>query len=204
MKKLQIATITFLLAFTVQAQDIVYGAKAGINFASLNGDVESEASGRTSIHLGGFGEYMLTDQIGLQAELLYSAQGNKLDISSDGFTEESTLKLTYLNIPLLGKYYFTENISVEAGPQIGLLLSAENEFTFTDSDFPEDNESGTVDIKDGLNGLDLAFAIGGTYKLDSGLSFSLRYNIGLSNINSEGSASAQNAVFQISAGYILF
>ncbi|RZJ55928.1 MAG: PorT family protein, partial [Flavobacterium sp.] len=35
--------------------------------------------------------------------------------------------LSYLNVPIMAKYYVIEKLSLEAGPQIGFLLSAKNQ-----------------------------------------------------------------------------
>lgn len=56
----------------------------------------------------------ITDAISFAPELLLSFQGAKDD--------DESLKLNYLNIPLMGKYHITEEIAVEFGPHIGLLL----------------------------------------------------------------------------------
>lgn len=222
MKK--ICTIFALAALTftaTNAQELKIGAKAGINLSSLGGDkvpgVENE--GKIGLHLGGVGVYMFSDKFGAQAELLYSSFGGKETVSfGDDGTYESKAKLNYLSLPLMGKYYVTESLSFEAGPRIAFLLSANEEFedTFTDFEGEVEIESGEQDISKGINGLDLGFNIGASYELESGLFFSLRYTLGLSNIydssavfvdedgdifNDIGTFTQQNNAFQISIGY---
>ena len=56
-------------------------------------------------------EIPIANRFSFQPELLYSGQG-------------SSVNLNYLNIPLMAKYNLTKEFSLEAGPQIGFLLSA--------------------------------------------------------------------------------
>src|SRR5690606_6511134 len=118
-----------MAAFTSNAQEIKFGAKAGLNISNQTGDIENTKS-LIGFHIGGFAEIKFTEKFAFQPELLYSLQGAKYDFSEEDFTEESTLKLNYLNIPLMFKYYATESLFVEAGPQIGLLLSAKEDYKY--------------------------------------------------------------------------
>src|SRR5690606_25716845 len=140
---------------------------------------------RTGLHIGALAEFKLTEQFAIQPELLYSMQGAK----EEDFGEEYDTNLDYLNIPIMAKYYITENLTVEAGPQIGFLMSAES-----------DGE----DIKDGMNSMDFGINGGVGYQLPMGLFFQARYYAGLSNTyDGEGSDDFKmpNNVFQLSVGY---
>ncbi len=167
------------------AQDILIGAKAGLNLATLQPDLPDPAT-RTSIHLGGMAELPINEVFSIQPELLYSSQGVKDDSDDD-----EVVRLNYISLPILAKYYVAEAVSIEAGPQLGFLLSAE----------VEDNGE-TVDIKDNTKSVDFGLAIGAAYKHESGLNFGLRYFMG-SDINdiSEDPEKFKNRVFQISIGY---
>jgi opacity protein-like surface antigen len=201
MKKLFLAAFAVFAFASVNAQEVKFGAKAGVNFASIGGDAEDMDS-RTSFHLGGVAEIVLSDKFSVQPELLYSSQGAKSEYTEDfgefgSFTVEEKLKLDYLSLPIMAKYYVAEGFSLEAGPQIGFLLSANAEVEV-------DGESEDADVKDEFKGIDFGLGFGAGYKLDSGLNFALRYNLGLSNIaeDTEGDFSIQNNVFQISVGYM--
>ena len=163
---------------------IKFGAKAGVNFATLTGDTEDVKS-RTAFHFGVVVEIPVSDKFSVQPELLYSAQGAKDDLSDD------VLKLDYLTIPIMAKLYVAEGFSLELGPQVGFLLSAKEEF---------DGES--EDIKDFVKGTDFGVNFGLGYQLETGLNFGARYNLGLSDLNDfESSDSIKNGVFQITIGY---
>ncbi len=197
MKKLVfVAIATMITATSLNAQSIQFGAKAGVNFSALNGDTGEvlDLKARTSFHLGGVAEIMFSDKFSFQPELLYSAQGTDYEDMDAGI--EGTLKLDYLNVPLLGKYYVTEGFSIQAGPQVGLLLSAKSEFEIA-------GDSQEEDVKDSMSGIDFGLNFGLGYKLPSGLFFDARYNLGLSNVNDEDSdiIDDKNGVIQLSVGF---
>jgi len=93
-------------------------------------------------------------------------------------------------------------LSIETGPQVGYLISVENKYEYTENG---QTESGTDDSLENMNIVDVAVGGGASYKFDSGLFLSARYNAGLSNIyESEDSDdfSNQNSVLQFSVGFM--
>ena len=193
MKKLifLVAFAAFAMSVYAQnAQNISLGAKAGLNFATISGDGTDGIDPIIAFHVGAVAEFPIFENFSLQPELLYSAQG--AEDTAEGMTVKA--KLNYLNIPVIGKYYFTDAFSLEIGPQIGFLLKADVEA-----------EGVSVDAKDLFKSTDFGLNFGVGYKLNNGLNFSARYNLGLSNINDfddEGEDfKNQNSVFQISIGY---
>jgi hypothetical protein len=200
MKKVLFFAVYLLFGLiVVKAQDLNFGVKGGVNFASITGDFTDDLNSRTSLHFGVVAEIGISEKFSFQPELLYSAQGAKYD-DSDGYS--GTTKLDYLNIPLIAKYYVAEGFSLEAGPQIGFLLSAKDEYE-------SPGDSGEDDVKDFVKGIDFGINLGVGYKLEGGLNFGARYNLGLSNLNDYdmsdfeeiGSFDWKNGVFQISVGY---
>ena len=196
MKKLLLLTVICLMSIiSISAQN--FGVKAGLNFASISGDDAEDFDGRTSFHIGAYTEFEISESFSFQPELLYSSQGAKSSFSEDGFDVDMDIKLNYLNIPLMAKYYFSDGFNFEFGPQIGFLLSAEAEVSFA-------GVSETEDIKDDLKGTDFGLNFGLGYKLESGLNFGLRYNLGLSKLDDSDEmeeSDIKNGVFQISLGY---
>lgn len=195
MKNLYIIAVIAVFSFTsVNAQDVKFGVKAGVNFASITGDDTENFDMRTSYHVGAVVEIGISERFSFQPELLYSAQGTK---AKEGEVEIA-FKLDYLNLPLIVKYYLAEGFSLEVGPYVGLLMSAKIE---------AEGPGGSVDqdIKDSLNDIDFGFNTGIAYKLENGLSFGARYNLGLFNINDDEESSDNsknyNGVIQVSVGY---
>lgn len=187
MKKV-IFTVAAVFAFGfANAQDkagpdstMSFGVKGGLNVASLSNS--DDAKSLIGFHVGGFGEFMLTEQFAIQPEVMFSTQG----ASYDG----GDLKLNYINIPVMAKFYVTEAISVEAGPQIGFLMTAED----TDGE----------DVKDQANSTDFGVGFGVAYNLTENMFLGARYTIGLNDIQKDlapGEDGMQNGVLQASFGY---
>jgi hypothetical protein len=184
MKKFLLLAVVTVLGFTnVTAQKIKFGVKGGLNFASVSGDNTESIDVVTSFNFGVLSEIQISEKFSFQPELMYSGQGYSFN--------DDTIALSYLNVPLMGKYYLTKGLSLEAGPQIGFLLAAKNEKT---------------DVKDSFNTFDFGVNFGLGYKLNNGLNFGARYNLGLTDINNlENSHSKnKNSVFQLSVGYFFF
>lgn len=163
---------------------ILFGAKAGLNVSSLGGDAIYNYSTKPGFHLGAVLEVPFSDKISVQPEVLISLQG------SGGFFLED-LNFWYLNIPVLGKYNVWDKLHIEAGPQIGFLLS--NNL--------DGNAFGGGGAIDETNGLDIGLAAGAGYQLNDNFYFQLRFSAGF--INAIKDATSKNRVFQVSAVYFL-
>lgn len=210
MKKLSIAMVMiFGLAqlTAIQAQDVKFGAKAGLNLANITGDVEDNSM-KLALHLGGMAEIKISETFAVQPELLYSALGTKFP--------DGKLALNYLVLPLMAKFSVTDNLTLEAGPQFGYLLSAKDKYDdLEDEDFPtitaknsassktQTTMASTVDVKEYFKSFDLGGAIGASYLLNNGMNLSVRYIMGLSNTikYDESDFKFKNSVFQFSVGY---
>ncbi|RFN58057.1 porin family protein [Marixanthomonas ophiurae] len=204
MKKLLLmAALAVFGLTTTNAQEVRLGAKAGVNFASVGGDETDGVDGRTSFHVGGLVEIPISEVFSVQPELLYSSQGAKTEDSFNGENFESKTKLDYINIPILAKFYVADGFSIEAGPQIGFLVSANQEFE-------GGGESEEDDVSEFYSGIDLGIGAGASYRLTNGVFFSARYVLGLSNIidddedielEDSDDFKRQNNVIQLSVGY---
>ncbi|WP_420574302.1 porin family protein [Kordia sp.] len=201
MKKLNILFVLLCIGFTTaNAQKISFGFKGGLNLAGIYGDNSDGVKMHAGLHLGVMSEFSLTEKFSIQPELVYSQQGANQDVNfillQDIAAPAVTLKAryNYLNLPVIAKYYVTNGLSIEAGPQVGFLLSAKQK-----------GQGEDVDVKDGVKNIDFGLNVGLGYKLTNGLSFSARYNAGLSNINDVDGISDKNTngVIQVSIGYFL-
>jgi hypothetical protein len=212
MKKLVLFTSLVIFVITDSyAQDISFGAKAGLNFASITGDDVDDLDGRTAFHVGVVVEISVSDKFSVQPELFYSSQGATMEDSytEEGFNvrEDGTIKLDYINLPIMAKYYVAEGFSLEAGPQIGFLMNSEAEVDLTVSgDGVSESITISEDLKDHVKGIDFGFNFGLGYKLENGLNFDARYNLGLSDGNDdpeffESDDAFKNSVIQVSVGY---
>jgi len=201
MKKLFFAVVITVFTMTsVNAQQ--FGVKAGLNIASLsmsgsdsNSSLEKYATQRLGLNIGVFAEFEITDEFSFQPELVYSMQGKKYVNGDDEFN----FNFDYLNLPLMGKYYVTDEINIQLGPQIGFLMNAEEETV-------SGGNSDSRDVKKDLNNIDFGLNFGAGYKMDNGFFFDARYNLGLSDLaddrDSNDNGRTKNGVINFSIGYI--
>ena len=151
------------------------GIKGGINFYNINNDNDIKYDQRTGYHFGLLGHIHIGNQFAVQPELLYSAQGAR--------NENTEYNLAYINVPLLLQYMFDNGFRLQAGPQLGFLVSSEN-------------------LND-LNPIELGISYGVSYVVpSSGFGIDLRYNIGLTNINKSGDVKSTNRGLQLGVFYI--
>jgi hypothetical protein len=193
---MKIKQITIALFFGVitsmNAQDNTIpksngGLKGGYNLAAVSFDGDGETEQRHGFHIGVYGESFISESFSIQPELMYSQQGYEITNSSGTFTQ----KLDYINLPLMLKAYPSKNFFLEAGPQIGLAVSHKEEY---DGLFSGSQEYDPNNFDWGMN-------FGGGFKTDSGISFGVRYHLGLGDLYDEGKA--QNRVLQFSLGFDL-
>ncbi len=202
MKKSILLVAIALFGFTtVSAQEyVMFGAKGGVNFSSFYGDgvpAFTDHKGRTSFHLGLVAEIPMSERFSIQPEVLYSGQGYDLATIRDGSNVE--YQLEYINVPVIAKFYVFEGLALEAGPQVGFLVSSE--IDYDPSSFNDDN---SVDLdEDQFNKTDFSLALGASYKLRGGLFVNGRYNIGLREVYDESiGAEAKHSVVQLGLGFM--
>ena len=146
MKKFLIFTVIAFFGFALMnAQDINFGAKAGVNFASITGDDTDDLDMRTSLHVGVVAEIVISETFSFQPELLYSAQGAKESIEN----VDLTFKVDYLAY------------SYEEDEGLGFRFrEAYNERYVHDLRFVDYNNYKSEDTTMDLLGLDKAFEAG--------------------------------------------
>ena len=190
MKKVFLSAIAVCAFGLANAQSVKFGVKAGENIATLTGDaVADDVSMKVGFNAGGLAEIKFTDMIALQPEVLFSMQGARTvdrsnDIVGNRFEDESSVNLGYINVPVMLKIYPTKSFFLEGGPQVGFLISAKskNDYTSNYVDGTTTVESETVDIKDNLKTLDVAFNLGLGYDFTENLFINARYSLGLTNV----------------------
>lgn len=207
MKKIIFSIAFFAIGLTGYSQSLDYGVKGGMNFSTLRGSDIEDAEGKIGFHIGAFGKYQISEKFYLQAEVLYSQSGAKGSEKENGVNYENSFNFSYINVPIMAKYYFTEGFSAEAGPYFGFLVSSKMK--------EEANVDGVkvkaeTDIKKYTEGLDFGLGFGIAYDLKNGLNFGVRYNLGLSDVLKLGESTgsgimkkydAKNSFTQISVGY---
>ena len=153
--------ITFLIAIGHQthAQNKnIFGAIVGMNVSSV-----SDYHGKTAVGITGglYWEWKFSDLFSLQSNFLYSQRGER----EDDATPE--LRVDYMNLPIMTKYYLTDNFQVMTGIFWDLLLRVKGH-TYSNNDFTNS---------------DFGIPIGLSYALSENLQVGLSYNFGLTNIS---------------------
>jgi len=204
MKKVMlVVTIATLGLGTLNAQGINFGAKGGLNISNFVGDIEDSES-KIGFNIGVFAEIVLLDKLIFQPEILFSTQGAKNEDSFDDENYISTIKVNYLNIPLMLKYAVSNKFSLEFGPQVGFLLSANANVEATmDGSTISVEES----VKESFNNIDFGLNFGASFDLTEKIIIGARYNLGLSNVANDEEEienedfKVSNTVFSFSVGY---
>jgi hypothetical protein len=186
MKKVFLSFAILITASLSATAQVEYGAKGGLNIATLNGSGSAGASSLIGVHVGGLASIKVSDMFHVQPELVFSTQGAK--------GVGGKLLFDYLNIPVLAKYTITDGLNIEAGPQFGFLLSAKS----------KDNSGNSTNISSNVKSVDIALALGASYDITKMIGVDARYNIGLSDINNPGNSNntLHNAVVQIGVYYM--
>ena len=152
------------------------GSRSGIGF---------QGGAAVNIHFGQRrGADAGTGPIGLQVEALYAMHSMKTDLSDN-------IKLSYLEIPVLLKYYITPNVNIELGPTFSYILSKSPDVL--------EGTSTTIAIGE-LKGGDIKGTVGISYQTKSGFYASARYNMGFSDL--AGNFPCKVSTVSLSVGYL--
>jgi len=207
MKHFVLAITLLLLASQAHAQ---FGIKGGVNQAVLSGRVGEDATYKTYFHAGIFYELKLIGPLSIQPEALYSLQGSQLKGTSTITSTDYKTQLNYIQVPILLKATFGP-LYVEAGPQFGYLVSANEEGrvqvrnTSGQVAFRDVNQSATDNYKRN----DFALCAGVGVKLGSVVRVGGRFTAGLNDINDAqylqgvNDPKLKNRVFQFYAAFQL-
>jgi len=174
-KKIQLLSIAVLLALTTQAQLFKYGAEAGLNLAEVKTD-NFDGSSLMGFQTGIMAELKLPVLLGVQGELKFSQKGAK--ISSED------LVLSYIDVPVVAKFYILKVFSLQVGPQYSYMLNAKMDGT---------------DVKDSFGSHDFSAVVGLGVDIFK-LHYSMRYYHGLMDV-ADGGGSMENQYIQFSIGY---
>lgn len=177
MKKNVLVAIAVIAFGFANAQNTKFGIKGGVQLSSLIGNIENETP-KLGLQLGGFAEFRVAKGLFIQPEILYSTQGGKYEQSGINYLYKQELNSSYLNIPIMLKYYVVDKLSVEAGPQIGFLLTAKGQYQIiNDGEF----FYGSGTTKHIYQAQNIGLNIGAGYDFTKNISAGIRYHFGMSN-----------------------
>lgn len=158
--------------FNVQAQGLKIGLKAGANIAGLSGLAFKDGF-QFGYHAGVFAELMFSEKFGIQPEFMFSqtnltASNDFSTIYSNIVPNLTDIKLRYMAIPLLLNFKPTKLLTLQAGPQFGILR--------------DNTTSLTTNAGEAFKRGDLAFVAGAQLNLPIVRVYG-RYVAGLTDIN---------------------
>lgn len=195
MKKMFFIAALAVFGMTSADAQVSFGLKAGPQITNIVGDDVEDWDSKLGFMGGAYANIRFSEQLAFQPELLYSGQGAKAEFMGS----DVKLNLSYINIPLMMKWYAYEGLNFEFGPQIGFNVASKvkvegSAFEIADGTYDFDEVFGedveTVDF--GLN-------IGAGYELPMGLNFGVRYGLGLTDVVKD--TKAKNSVFSLGIGY---
>jgi hypothetical protein len=216
MKRLLLIAAVAVMGSSAYAQEFRFGPKVGFAMSTMKIDENQDDLGKRNMspkytfYIGGMAEYKINDNFGFQAELLYSSLGAKEKI--DGIDagvmfvgEQTKVNLGTLLVPVSAKYFISENFSVAAGANFGIILSAKQKTVigsdFVDMEIEGESGEGEVDIKNEIKKLNIAPFVGVEYMFENGFFIDGRYSYGVSNLSNDGSGKVTNSFAQIGVGF---
>lgn len=199
--------IVLLSVFLVPLAQAQLGVKGGLNVAELTGREGESSSYKAFYHVGVFYQANLVGPLSIQPEVQYSVAGGNLKSAFSNYDN----KLHYLTVPVLAKVTLGP-VFVEAGPQFGVLLSA-NQSGRLQVGLAEDGTPAYGNVSRPATGSfkrsDFSVVGGVGLKLASNFSLGGRLVAGLNDVNDVKNLSGindprlKNRVFQVYAAFQL-
>ncbi|HLV23683.1 MAG TPA: porin family protein [Moheibacter sp.] len=203
MKKMFLIAALAVFGMSQSDAQVKFGVKAGPQLTNLVGNDDVDASSKFGFHAGAYANIRFSDQLAFQPELLYSMQGAEQEDTYEEFGityhNEDKIELSYINIPLMLKWYAYDGLNFEFGPQIGFNVAAKAKGDSTAT--TEDTTISTSydeDIDD-IETVDFGLNIGAGYEMPMGLNFGIRYGLGLTEIVKD--SDMKNSVISLGIGY---
>jgi hypothetical protein len=134
MKKAGILVLIILvISFSqVRAQGFHLGAKIGTNISQITGRSFDQGF-QWGFSAGAFAELNFTSKWGIQPEVLFSQTQTQTASNFDEVYEEGinsrNVSLNYLSIPILLSYKIMPILSIQVGPQFGILMNTSQNIT---------------------------------------------------------------------------
>lgn len=215
MKKLLL--VSGIALFTGINAQTTFGAKAGLNVSTLSG--QGDTKSKVGFLAGGLAEIKFNGKMAFQPELLLATGGGEMNESRTttfagiSFTQnyKQSYDLMNIHVPLMFKYFVTDAFSLEAGPQVGFMVSDKSSAQLMLADEPNyrvysdfnladasvtvrdtDGESETMATNFKAKKVNFGLNIGASYQLPAGIFFGARFNAGLTPFVENGDLRGQD------------
>ncbi len=174
MKKMFFIAALAVFGMTSADAQVSFGVKAGPQLTNFVGSDVEESDMKVGFNVGGYANIRFSEQLAFQPELLFSLQGDKYEETILGQDVKYKSNFSYINVPLMMKWYAYEGLNFEFGPQVGFNVGAKGKVEGGDSSFEGDI--------DDVSGVNFGLNIGAGYELPMGLNFGIRYGRGLNSV----------------------
>jgi len=176
----------------------------GANISSFKGVKKDK--GKFGFAAGGELEYRISQYCGVSLGAIYSQQGSRYPIYKNT-TDNATVKLEYLNIPVLFNNHFYGGWNLQIGLQVGILTKAKlgEDYTINGGHHEYINGgkeliAGDLNIKNLCNSTDWAIPVNISYEFNNGFLVTLRTCTSL-NAVFKGNAPGRNKYVMLGVGY---
>ena len=198
MKKLLIIAIGAFTAGAVQAQDVSFGAKAGVNMSNIikTGDSDFETDFKPGFHAGLTMEIGLGNTFSFAPELMFSQKGYKTDAFGGTFTQTTN----WIEIPILAKIQAGPGFNIFLGPQVSFLSQTKNKYEGVLGDAQSEIEENSDTFKKSIAG----GVIGAGFDITPKIGISARYALDFQKTDENGNTSTpafKNQVIQAGLGF---
>ena len=202
MRKLIFTSLLALAGSLTFAQSLI--PKAGATFSKLGGSDVEDQKFNIGFTLGmGFNLPLGSGPMSIQPELNFIQKGSKASLEIFNTTYSSTLKLNYLEVPVLVKATFGAGTKFyfNAGPSIAIGMGGKLKTTYNSTTEKADVKFGEGDDEDVVyveKKTDFGLQFGGGVIIAEKVMIDLRYGAGLSTLFED--ESVKNNVLQFTVG----
>jgi hypothetical protein len=197
MKKFFAALMCMILATgaAMAQKQFTFGPKVGMDLTNFWGKGLPHGM-QFNYQAGLFLEYRFTDKFSLAPEVVFAAQGGKMNagVFYDGASSNTDLffHFNYINVLVMMKFYATPKLSIDFGPQIGF-----NVYNKTTTKAKPGNTY-TREVSD-VKSIDFGLGLGATYNFTDRVFVQGRYTMGMTKVIEN--YDVMNGNIQLAVGY---
>ncbi|WP_343617997.1 porin family protein [Flavobacterium sp.] len=201
--------ISLIFGDKLNSPFLEFGLEGGVNFSDIY-DMESSGS-NPGFNLGFYFDirskqdpaWMINTGVIVKSPMgarhipMYSLDNTNLDNTFAGGTVNREIR--YFNVPILIKHQFKSGVFVKAGPQVGLLARAFDEFKV---EVDKDDVVYKKNIRDQIRVIDAGVAFGTGYHMNvgNGLNITVQYYYGLVPVMKGDGPNVYNRSLYLTAG----
>ena len=205
MKKIVLSLAIIAGFVSVSFAQTTFGVQAGIAAASMKMEEDGESldlDSKIGFTLGVVANVGLSENFSFRPALNFVQKGGKEEGEIMGISYKQTMNLNYLELPLNFVYNTSAGSGqffIGAGPSLSFGLSGKTTAEVDGEEESEDLNFGNGD--DEVKPFEFGGNILAGYQLANGVSISVNYNMGFSNLSNVENSEAKNKYFGVRLGY---